>query len=92
MLSVKLFPTVRGVRRGIVLLHMLRGGQLANDADEVRPPKTWAECVMALTGVDVLRRPRGGDGRLVRRPLDEADAPHNAGIAFAAASRELFAA
>jgi hypothetical protein len=34
-------------------------------------PQTWLECLLALTGVDVLRCPRCAHGRLVARPFDE---------------------
>jgi hypothetical protein len=34
-------------------------------------PQTWVECLLALTGVDVLRCPKCLHGRLVARPLDE---------------------
>jgi Putative transposase len=34
-------------------------------------PQTWVECLLALTGVDVLRCPKCAHGRLVARALDE---------------------
>jgi predicted RNA-binding Zn-ribbon protein involved in translation (DUF1610 family) len=43
----------------------------AGDAEPAKAPETWEECVMALTGIDVLRCPRCAEGRLVRCPLDE---------------------
>ncbi len=38
--------------------------------NESPPPQTWLECLLALTGVDVLRCPRCADGRLVATALD----------------------
>jgi hypothetical protein len=40
-------------------------------SDSASPPQTWVECLLALTGVDVLRCPRCAHGRLVARPFDE---------------------
>lgn len=40
------------------------------DTEPAAVPETWVECLMALTGIDVLRCPKCSDGRLVRRPLD----------------------
>jgi hypothetical protein len=33
-------------------------------------PESWVECMLALTGVDVLRCPRCKQGRLIALPLD----------------------
>lgn len=46
-------------------------GAAAGAGEPARAPETWAELVIALTGVDVLRCPWCSEGRLVRRPLDE---------------------
>jgi hypothetical protein len=34
-------------------------------------PLTWVECLLALTGLDVLRCPKCAHGRLIARPLDQ---------------------
>lgn len=48
------------------------GADTACQPSENAPsPQTWAECLLALTGVDVLRCPKCAHGRLVVRPLDE---------------------
>jgi hypothetical protein len=36
-----------------------------------RAPESWLDCLLVLTGIDALRCPQCGDGRLMRRPLDE---------------------
>jgi len=38
-------------------------------------PQTWVECLLALTGVDVMRCPRCDNGRLIPRPLPEPSSP-----------------
>ena len=38
--------------------------------DENDAPQTWAECLLALTGVDVRRCPRCEHGRMLPAPLE----------------------
>jgi hypothetical protein len=65
-------------------LERARSLLLAKDAGAAREPpiaadsgapKTWSECLLALTGVDALRCPRCPNGRLVARPLPERPEP-----------------
>jgi hypothetical protein len=39
------------------------------------PPQTWVECMIALTGIDVLRCPRCSHGRMLRVALELASGP-----------------
>ena len=49
---------------------------LALDAvDEHETPETWAECLLALTGVDVRRCPRCAHGRMLPAPLEVVNVP-----------------
>jgi Putative transposase/Transposase zinc-binding domain len=41
----------------------------------VKAPQTWVECLLALTGLDVMRCPRCDNGHLTRRPLPEPSSP-----------------
>ena len=43
---------------------------VAEAAEELKSPETWAECLLALTGVDVRRCPRCEHGRMLPAPLD----------------------
>jgi hypothetical protein len=38
-------------------------------------PKTWVECLLALTGVDTLRCPRCATGRMIPQPLSNPKLP-----------------
>jgi hypothetical protein len=38
-------------------------------------PQTWVECLLALTGLDVMRCPRCEHGRLMARPLEQPAPP-----------------
>jgi hypothetical protein len=42
----------------------------AVEGQESRTPDTWLDCMLALTGVDVLRCPRCEHGRMLRVPLE----------------------
>jgi hypothetical protein len=48
----------------------------AQPTDSVRDtPQTWVECLLALTGVDLLRCPRCSTGRMIPHPLCESATP-----------------
>ncbi len=45
------------------------------DSQQETTPETWVECMLALTGIDVLRCPRCLHGRMLRVPLELHPAP-----------------
>jgi hypothetical protein len=44
--------------------------QSSPEHPQVAPPETWVECMLALTGLDILRCPRCRDGRMLRVALE----------------------
>jgi hypothetical protein len=45
------------------------------DASRAVTPQTWVECMLALTGLDIMHCPRCENGRLIAQPLAEPGSP-----------------